>query len=313
MFDRRTFLGATAAAATAAALPRPASALELLRVLSVPVEIGCQLDYGAPRGFAEASGLTLDVQYLNNGAITISTVVSGAAEIATTTMITAISAHQKNIPVSIIAPGALYSTKVPTTVLMVSKDATYQNARDLAGKTIGVDALKNITQIAVANWLDKNGGDSKGVHFIEMPFADMPGALATKRIDAAYIAEPAATRARTDSRVLAACYDAIAPTFLLGAWVARNDWIAAHPDIVKRFATVVQKCAAYSNANHEATLPILERITKIDPSVAAQMPRTAYAERLDPALIKPVIDVGVKYGIIDVGLRPEELIAPLMR
>jgi len=95
--------------------------------------------------------------------------------------------------------------------------------------------------------------------------------------------------------------------------VARNDWIAAHPDLVKRFATVVQKCAAYSNANHEATLPILERITKIDPSVAALMPRTAYAERLDPALIKPVIDVGVKYGIIDASLRPEELIAPLMR
>lgn len=313
MFNRRTFLGASAAAATAAALPRPAAALETLRVLSVPVEIGCELDYGAPPGFAEQSGLALDVQYLNNGAITISTVVSGAAEIATTTMITAINAFQKNIPVSIIAPGALYSTKVPTTVLMVVKDAPYQTARDLTGKTIGVDALKNITQIAVANWLDKNGGDSRSVHFIEMPFADMPGALATNRVDAAYIAEPAATRARVAARVLASCYDAIAPSFLLGAWVARNDWIASHADTVKRFATVVQKCAVYSNANHEATLPILERITKIDPSVAALMPRAAFATRLDPALIKPVIDVGVKYGIVGPGLRPEELIAPQMR
>ena len=313
MTDRRAFLGAVAAAGAAASLPRPASAVEALRVLSVPVEIALELDYGQPRGFAEQSGLALDVQFLNNGAATISAVVAGAAEIATTTMITAISAYQKNIPVSIIAPGALYSSKVPTTVLMVSKDSPYQNARDLAGKTIGVDALKNITQIAVANWLDKNGADSKAVRFVEMPFADMPGALAAKRIDAAYIAEPGATRARADARVLAAAYDAIAPAFLLGAWVARTDWIAAHVDTVKRFATVVQKCAAYSNANHESTLPILERITKIDAATAAVMPRATYAERLDPALIRPVIDVGVKYGIVGAGLKAEDLIAPQVR
>ena len=314
MTDRRAFIGAVSAVAAAAALPRPARAADTLRVLSVPVEIAAELDYGKPRGFDDQLGLNVDVQYLNNGAATIAGILSGSAEIATTTMITAISAHQKKIPISIIAAGALYNSKVPTTNLMVSKDATFKTASDLNGKIIGVDALKNITQIAVANWLDKNGGDSKSVRFVEMPFADMPGALATKRIDAGYISEPFGTRARAgDARNFAACYDAIAPQFLLGCWVAQNDWIAAHPDLVKRFAAFVTKCNVYSNANHEATLPILTRITKIDPAVAAMMPRASYAEKLDAGLIRPVVDVGVRYQVVEPGMRPEELIAPQFR
>lgn len=142
----------------------------------------------------------------------------------------------------------------------------------------------------------------------------MPGALGTKRIDAGFISEPMGTRARGgDAKNFAACYDAIAPFFLLGCWVAQNDWIAAHPDLVKRFALFTQTCNVYSNANHEATLPILTRITKIDPAVAALMPRASYAERLEASLIKPVIDVGVKYEIVTAGLRPEELTAPVVR
>jgi hypothetical protein len=55
------------------------------------------------------------------------------------------------------------------------------------------------------------------------------------------------------------------------------------------------------------------RVSKIDPAVAALMPRATFAERLNPALIKPVIDVGVKYDVVTPGLRPEELIAPIFR
>jgi NitT/TauT family transport system substrate-binding protein len=314
MSNRRAFLGAGAALAAVSSFPLPARSADTVRVLSAPVEIAIELDYGKLRNFDEQSGLAVDVQYLNNGSATVAGILAGSAEVAVTTMITAISAHQKKIPISIIAAGALYTSKAPTTYLMVGKDATFQGARDFTGKIIGVDALKNITQVAVANWLDKNGGDSKSVHFVEMPFADMSGALATKRIDAGYISEPFATRARSsDAKNFAPCYDSIASSFLLGCWVAQNDWIAANPDIVRRFAAFVQKTAAYANANHDATLPTLVRVSKIDPAVAALMPRATFAERLNPALIKPVIDVGVKYDVVTPGLRPEELIAPIFR
>ena len=144
-----------------------------------------------------------------------------------------------------------------------------------------------------------------------MPFADMPIALASHRVDAAVVAEPFASRA-TEARVLVSAYDGIAPSFLISAWVATKPWVAAHQDLAKSFARMIYKTAAWANANHDATAETLVRVAKIDPSRLKSLVRATFAERYDPAMIQAVIDVALKYGAISKPVRPADLLAPGM-
>jgi hypothetical protein len=56
-------------------------------------------------------------------------------------------------------------------------------------------------------------------------------------------------------------------------------------------------------------LAILVKYGKLDPDKLADVRRATYATSLDPALLRPVIDIGVKYKVIDRALTPSEMIA----
>jgi NitT/TauT family transport system substrate-binding protein len=146
-----------------------------------------------------------------------------------------------------------------------------------------------------------------------MPFPDMPGALVAGRIDAAVIAEPelSAALAKGDVRVLADCYDGIAKEFLIGAWFTTGAWAKAHPDLVKRFAKAMAQTAAWANKNQAASGELVTKYTKIvfEPG----MKRTIFAEKLDPAMVQPLIDGSAKYGIIKTAFPANDIIAPEAR
>jgi len=53
---------------------------------------------------------------------------------------------------------------------------------------------------------------------------------------------------------------------------------------------------------------MLTKFTKRDPKVAATMSRAAYATSLDPAELQPVLDNGVRYGVLPRPMDANELI-----
>ena len=79
-------------------------------------------------------------------------------------------------------------------------------------------------------WVDKNGGDSTKIKFVEMPFTEMEPALVQRRVDAALMADPDATTALSlgHTRVLSIPFDALGKEWLIGGWFAKTDWIAAN-------------------------------------------------------------------------------------
>ncbi len=69
--------------------------------------------------------------------------------------------------------GVAYSTSLLMTVLCVAKDGPIHAAKDFAGQTIAVSALKDLTDLAQQQYLEKNGVDTSTVKTIELPFAEM--------------------------------------------------------------------------------------------------------------------------------------------
>ena len=115
---------------------------------------------------------------MSNGASISSAVASGAVNIGASNIVSLAQAHEHGIPFVIIAPAGLYSSKAPTSVLMVPADSPIKTAKDLTGKTIAVTGLKTISQFAPMAWIDQHGGTSASVQWIEVPPPSLAAALA---------------------------------------------------------------------------------------------------------------------------------------
>lgn len=307
---RLTALLLTVAAIVAASLPGSAQAVATLKIATTPTDIGSQVFFAQDKGFFKAAGLNADIQVISNGAAITAAVQSGALDVAQSNIVSLAAAHDAGLDIVVIAPAGLYSSKEPTTALVVAAKSPYKTAKDLNGKTIAGNGIKNITQVGAYAWMAKNGGDPSTTKFVEMPFPEMASALDAGRIDAAVLAEPQLSASLADGsvRVLGDCYDGIANNFLIGAWFTTGSWAKAHPDLVKRFQKAMYASAAWANKNQTASGEIATKYTKI--VFTPGMKRAIFAEKMDPALMQPLIDASAKYGAIPKAFPAKDMIAP---
>ena len=209
----------------------PADQLPAIRVATIPIDAGSEVYYAQAMHFFQRAGITVEISGLNSGGAVTTAVVAGAADIGQSNAVSIAQAHEHGVPVVFIAPANRYSLQASQAGLLVTNDSPIHNARDFAGKTVGISGVRGITEAGTLNWIDKNGGDSKTVHFLDIPFPEMAAAVAAHRIDAALVTEPVLSAALNTKqfRVVADPYSAIAPDFLMGGWFTTPAWIKAHP------------------------------------------------------------------------------------
>jgi NitT/TauT family transport system substrate-binding protein len=295
---RKTALGLLGSAASIVVPARARAANDTVRVISFPIDTGLEVHYAQSGHFDEQAGLKFETQMMSFGAASQSALLGGSADIVNSNPGSLAIAREHGFPLVIVAAGGLYSSAEPTSTMMVPKDSTLRTARDFAGKTIAINGLNSLSHFAVQAWIDKNGGDSKSAHYVDLPFAQMPQTLASHRIDAALLAEPNLTAAKQDARIFANVYDAVAPHFVISIWVSTQQWVSANPDVARRFAQMLYRTATWANAHRAQTADVLAATTKLDPANVKSMNRIVFAESADAALIQPQLDITLKYGAI---------------
>ncbi|MFJ2030142.1 ABC transporter substrate-binding protein [Streptosporangium sp. NPDC087985] len=278
---------------------------------TLPTDTCSALFTAQEKGFFKQEGLTVDIKSISSGAAISSGVVGGSLQIGCSSIGSVASAFENGIPVRVVSQGAVYASKEPTSALMVAKDSPIDSAKKLAGKTVAVNALKNVTQVATQAWVDKNGGDAKSLKFIELPFSQMGPALAEGRIDAALIAEPDLTLARQkgEVRLLGNAYDAISDRFSTSTFFSSASWAEGNRDAMERFRRALSTAAAYTNDNRQETGEILTRFSKIDGAVVAKMARAEWETTLDLATLQPPLDAAVTYGALPKQIQAADLLA----
>lgn len=293
--------------------PLPAAAqttpLETLHVGVIPAEISGCLFYGVDKGFFKAQGLDIDVQLFTNGGAIAAGIASGALDVGITDLVSIVTAHARGLPLVYIAPGLLHGEKAPTYGIIVAKDSPVKAPADFNGKTMAVNGLKNISQLGMMTWVDNNGGDSKSIKFIEMPFPAMPPAIAAGTVTGGLPPEPALSAAeRAGDRVVLMDHKAVAPIYMLSGFVTSRAWAEAHKATVRKFSAAIREAAIWANANHDESAPILAAYTKIPLPVIKGMRRGNYATEFNAGQIQPVIDAAAKYGFIDKSFPMSEIV-----
>ncbi len=309
----RIGLGWTAAAAASGFAERA----EAQSGQGIPLHIGSALAesysngyYALDMGFFKQAGLDVQLDIIASGGAVTAAVVAGALDIGAGSTTSMSNAHLRGLPIYAIAPGGIYQTESPTTLLVVLKNSPLRTAKDLTGKTIGVTTLRDLTQVAVMAWIDKNGGDAKTARFVEVSPASVAPAVLEGRIDVGFLGEPFLTQNKDTLRILGSAYDAMAKHFMLNGWMSSKAFLDRNPDAAKRFVAAIRQADEWAPHNPKQTAAIVSKYTKVPVEIVASMHRVGLVPALDPALIQPVIDLSAKYETLPRAFPASELFYP---
>jgi ABC-type nitrate/sulfonate/bicarbonate transport system substrate-binding protein len=160
-------------------------------------------------------------------------------------------------------------------------------------------------------WMDQNGGDSKSIRFLELPWSAAGAALHQGRVDAAIVDNPAYAQALADGslRTVTRVYTAIAKQFLLGVWFVTGDYLAKNHSVATRFSRVIADAAAFTRTHPDQTIDDVAQLTKQDRNVIAHMQRTWVGTTVNASDIQPVIEVAAKYHLIEKAFPAGEIIS----
>lgn len=305
----RLMSGAAAVAATMHPCVAVAQSAPPIRLVTLQIDGGGEAYYATDMGFFKKAGLNIDLSALPNGATIAAALVSGSIDIGLANVVALAQAHLRSVPIVVIAPADAYVSSSPKSAMVVSKTSSISTPKDVLGKIVAVSTLKSEGDIALRSWLDANGLSASSVNIIEMRYSAMDAALASGRIDVALLEEPVLSETLAQhGRLLANGYDAIGKEFCSAAWFCMADYARANPDVVRKFAAVIEQTAAWANKNHEITAKILGKYDKL--TLPPNVHRSYYLERLAASDFQPIINAAAKYGALSASFPARELFAP---
>jgi NitT/TauT family transport system substrate-binding protein len=266
--------------------------------------------YAQGAGFFKKYGLDAHISSFNGGGAIVAAVAGGALDFGFGNVISVTAAIERGIPVIALTPAATFDQHEQGDVVLAKlRGSKLKSGADLIGKTVAVTTLSGTLQLAASAWIDQNGGDSKAVHFIELPNSEMVAALQQGRIDAAMLGEPVTSQRKADIEILSNAFTAIAPRWTEGFYVSSKAWVAANPDATHRFVQAMVEAARWANTHHTESANMLAPFARVDPSVFLAMTRAVQGDTLNAQLIQPPIDIAFKYGQIKAPYNAKDIVS----
>lgn len=267
----------------------------------IPIVDVAPIYLGKQRGYFKAKHIKVKLQPESGGAAAIPGVVSGQFQFAFGNVVSLIIARSKGLPLKMLANGDASTGKQGKdfSAVVVPKGSDIKTAKDLAGKKVSVNNLRNVGDTTVRASIRKAGGDASKVKFVEMGFPDMPAALAKHRIDAAWVVEPFLTVARQQgARPIAWNMADAAPHMTVATYFTSEETIKKDPDLVKRFTAAINKSLAYAHDHPGKVREILGTYTKIKPGIANKITLPAFPPKVNTKSVHTLADLMVHDGLI---------------
>lgn len=229
-------------------------------------------------------------------------VVSGQFEFGFSNMTSLMIAQSNNVPVRAVANGIASTGEAGKdfAALTVKGDSPVGSAKELEGKKVAINTLKNINETAVRASVRTAGGDPDEVEFVELAFDQMPAALDGGRIDAAMVVEPAlATIKNQGGREIASPMIDIAPKLTVAMYFTSTQYARKNPDVVKKFQEATAESLAYADAHPDEVREIVTTYTKIPADVLAKVTLPKWPAEPNRAAIEELAKLGEADGLFE--------------
>ncbi len=253
---------------------------------------------GKAKGFFDKQNIDLSITPVQGGAASVSGTVGGQFQFAFGNVTSLLTAKEQGLPVKAVANGVSSTGEQGKdfSAVLVKQDSPIKTAKDLEGKTVSVNQLKNIGDTTIRASVRKAGGDPSKVTFVELAFPDAPAALQAGRVDAIWVVEPFVSQAIAQgARPVAWNFADAAPNLTVATYFTTTK---TDPDLVKRFTAAINESLEYADGHPEEVREILKTYTKIDPAVIAKIYLPKWPTTINRESIQTIADAALSDGTL---------------
>jgi NitT/TauT family transport system substrate-binding protein len=277
------------------------------------------LYYAHEKGWYKEAGLDVELIEMKGGATVIPAIIGDSIQIGYSNVLSILLARSTGLDLQIICnhlnegytkkagePGG-YTTS--SSGIIVLQDSEIKGPKDLEGKKVAVNAIKNIDWMAVWEWLEKNHADPGKVTWVEVDFPKMIPALMGKKVDAVEVVEPFKTILRAQGgKLLVNTLHDLRPGLTLACFVAKEDWIHKNPKEVEEFVSVTARGQKYMNTHLKERNQLAIKYTRTSPEIVEKMAWHEWTSQVDRESLNFWIKLSQKHGLLKKGPDLEQLI-----
>jgi NitT/TauT family transport system substrate-binding protein len=276
----------------------------------LPIAALAPLWNGIAQGYYEDEGLDVTTEIGSSGAQLAPSVLNDEYQFAVGEYLSIMQARENDVGIQVVSNlvNGADAADQHINALMVKADSGIESAEDLAGKTIGVNGLGGIEEIAVRAILDDLGADSSGVEFAEIPFPDMIAAVEAGEVDVAATLEPFITLGEQAGLVnlLDPFYESI-PGMPLGLFFGSEEWLAENPDLAEAFVRGLER-SIEAASDTEAMKATIVANTETDAELVEEIALDQWVADIDRDKLQTVGELATTYGILEEEPNLDELI-----
>ncbi len=288
-----------------------AGGVTTIQVGTLPIANAAPMYLGIQEGFFEEEGLEVEQTVAQTGNEIITGMVAGDYDFGFVGYISAGIAAARGVPVCVATASDATGTAPEDDwqVLVAGGDSPIQGPEDLAGTTVSVNGLGGVAEVMLKASLDKAGVDWRTVELIEVPFPEVPAAVAAGRIDAGYTSEPFVTTVLDQGgKVAFAPQSYIAPEYPNGSYATSQQLFQSDPELMERFEAAMTKSLDYARDNPDAIRTIIPTYTQISEDVAGRMRLPVYQSELQEDAVEEQMGFLEEYEIVEEAPSADDLI-----
>jgi NitT/TauT family transport system substrate-binding protein len=273
-----------------------------IKVGVIPIVDVAPIYLGDQEGFFEEEGLDLELVPAQGGAAIIPAITSGQMDFGFSNVTSLVIARSKGLNMQMVANGASTTGNQDEdfAAVMVKPDSGIKEIADLTGKRIGVNTLNNISDSTIREAVEQAGADSSDLNFVEMPFPDMPAALANGNVDAIAAVEPFVTIVEGDGAVpVFSNYAYPVEDLTVATYFTSDDIAGEKPDVTQAFVRAMKKSLAFADENPDRVREILPEYTQLDPAVIEELTLPKFPQEVNAESIQQIADISLKNGLIE--------------
>ncbi|MBB5132463.1 NitT/TauT family transport system substrate-binding protein [Thermocatellispora tengchongensis] len=253
---------------------------------------------GKAKGLFDKQNIDLTITPVQGGAAAVSGTVSGQFQFAFANTTSLLTAKEQGLDVKVVANGVSSTGEQGKdfSAVLVKQDSPIRSAKDLAGRKISVNQLRNIGDTTVRASVRKAGGDPSGIEFVELAFPDAPAALQNGQVDAIWVVEPFVSQARAQgARPVAWNFADAAPGLTVAMYFTTSK---TDPDLVRRFSAAINESLRYADSHPGEVREILKTYTKIAPEVIAEMNLPKWPAEVNRESVQTIADLALADGVL---------------
>lgn len=270
-----------------------------VKVGVIPIVDVAPIYLGKAKGFFQKQNIDLSLEQAQGGAAIVPAVVSGQYQFGFSNVVSLLLGASKNVPIKVVANGnnATADAQKDFSGLLV-KDPAITRPKDLEGKTVAANTLKNIVATSVNEIVRKDGGDPTKVKYVEVAFPDQAAALEGGRVQAIFLVEPFVSSVKSKGWKQLGSFAAVSPNLMVADYFTSAQLLGQKPDLAKRFTAALKESLAYADAHPDEVRQIVTTYTTIKADAVAAMTLPKYNPEIDKTSMELINSLLVKDGLL---------------